>query len=86
MQLNEVTEPIDAAGHIFIMKLLRNQQNEYTSFEQAQQQIEEYVIAKRSLEEVNKLQEKLLNRAAIIDKSAFVDFCTEQIYLRTKTQ
>ena len=86
MQIDEVTEPIDAAGRIFIMKLLKNQQTQHTSFEQAQQRIEEYVLAKRRLEEVNKLQEKLLARAGVIEKGGFVEFCTEQIYLQLITQ
>jgi peptidyl-prolyl cis-trans isomerase SurA len=76
----EVAGPIEAEGHIFIMKLEQRTDKGYEPLEKVQSQIEQKIILDRRREAINELNDKLIKQAAIGDTSCFIDSCLEKIY------
>jgi len=80
MQQGEVTGPIEAEGHIFIMKLENRTDKGYVPLEKVQQQLEQKIHADRRKEAFEELNAKLLQQAALGNTEPFIQFCLEQIY------
>jgi len=81
----QTTGPIEAGGHIFIMKLEEKQEHNVVPFEKVQKQIEAEIAFERRKEVVDELSETLMRQAAVSNKEAFVEFCLEEIYRRCVT-
>jgi len=80
MQQGEVTGPIEAEGHIFIMKLEQRTDKGYVPLEKVQQQLEQKIHADRRKKALAKLNAKLLQQVALGNTEPFIQFCLEQIY------
>ncbi len=76
----QITGPIEAEGHIFIMKLEEKRLKDYELFEEVQQQVKRRIIADRRREIINKLNAKMMQQRELEDKDKFIDFCIQKIY------
>jgi hypothetical protein len=80
----QIAGPIEALGHIFIMKLEEKQSEGYEPFEKVQQKVEQKIIADRWNEAVGRLNAKLMQQAQLSETDEFIDFCLEKIYQMSK--
>ncbi|MHC4075850.1 MAG: peptidylprolyl isomerase [Planctomycetota bacterium] len=80
MQPGRTTQPIEAGGHIFIMRLEAKQAGSVEPFEQVQDQLEERILFDRRKKAIEKLESKLIEQAALANRRAFLDFCLRKIY------
>jgi len=76
----DIAGPIEAPGHIFIMKLEEMQTGGYRPFEQVQSEVQEMIFADRRDKVMTKLNDRLMRHAALGIKDEFVDFCLERMY------
>jgi hypothetical protein len=80
MQQGEITGPIEAEGHIFIMKLEKKADKGYVPLEKVQQQLEQKIHADRRKKAIEELNARLLQQAALGNTEPFIQLCLEQIY------
>jgi parvulin-like peptidyl-prolyl isomerase len=80
MEAGQVSRPIEAPGHVFIMKLEEKQPGGYEPFEQVQRRVEEQVIFERRNEVFDRLKARILRQAQLGRTDKFIDFCLEKIY------
>ncbi len=76
----QIAGPIEAGGHIFIMKLAERQAKSFKPLEEVQSQVEARIIFDRRKQAVDELEAKLMRQATLGEKDAFIDFCLEKIY------
>jgi peptidyl-prolyl cis-trans isomerase SurA len=87
MEPGDVSGPIEAKGHIFIMKLESKRKADSEPFENVQAQIEAQILFQRQKAALDAMIEKLIRQANIADMDTFVNFCIETAYRRiTKTR
>ncbi len=80
MQEGQVSSPVAAQDHIFIMKLLEKQGKTIQPFEKVQEQIEARILLQRRKEAIDQLGYKLAERASAGEKGQFIEFCVTEIY------
>ncbi len=80
IEQGQIAGPIEAPGHVFIMKLEEKQLGGYEPFEKVQDQVEQSILYERRNDVVMKINEKLVQQAELGDTDKFVDFCLERIY------
>ncbi len=85
MKAGQISEPIEAGGHIFVMKLLEYRAEVVEPFEKVQKEVEAKLIFERRKEAVDKFSKKIVRLAALDENYGFVDFCIREIY-RISTQ
>jgi len=78
----QIAGPIEAGGHIFIMKLLEKQAKTVEPLEKVQKQIEARIMFDHRLKAMRELEARMVEQAAISNVDQFVDFCLEEIYRR----
>ena len=76
----QITAPIEAGEHIFIMKLEGKQARSVEPLEKVQKEIEAQITLDRRKKAIDELEAKLMQQAALGEKDAFIDFCLEKIY------
>jgi parvulin-like peptidyl-prolyl isomerase len=76
----QIAGPIEALGHIFIMKLEEKRSKDYEPFEKVQQQVQRRVIADRQREVIKELNAKVMQQKELEEKDKFIDFCAQKIY------
>jgi len=79
----QIAGPIEAGGHIFIMKLEEKQPGSVEPFEKVQSQIEAKIIFERRKKVADEFSAKLVQQARLANKDEFIDFCVEEIYRRS---
>jgi len=72
--------PIEAEGHIFIMKLEEKRSKGHEPLENVQELVERKIITDRQKEALDKLDDELMQQVALSEKDKFIDFCLEKIY------
>jgi len=80
IKVGQIAGPIESTGHIFIMKLEEKQSKQFEPFEKVQKQIEEEIIYEREIRTREEILAKLVEKASIGNKDAFVNFCLRKIY------
>ncbi len=80
LQPGQISEPIEAGGHIFIVKLEQKQFDEKEPFEKVQQRIENILVFEQRKKLVNELFAKLVSQADIKNTDEFTDYCLEKVY------
>jgi parvulin-like peptidyl-prolyl isomerase len=80
MEAGQVSKPIEAPGHVFIMKLEEKQAAGYVPFEQVQDRVEEQVIFERRNKVLDRIKARILRQAQLGRTDKFIDFCLEKIY------
>jgi hypothetical protein len=84
IQPGQIAGPIEASGHIFIMKLIDKQARTVKPFEKVQKQIEAKINFDRRKQAADKFGAKLVQQAQINSKDEFVNFCLRKIYAMSK--
>ena len=81
MNPGDISEPIKAGMHIFIVKLINKKSAGYVPFEEVQQQVKEAFIARQNKKTaLNKLNEYKDRQMKLDETNLFIDFCLEKIY------
>jgi len=87
MEAGEVSDPIEADGHIFIMKLVSKQEGSCEAFEEVQGQIEAEIQLQRRKAALDAMIDRLIKQANIANMDTFANICVETAYRRsTKIQ
>lgn len=76
----QIAGPIEAAEHIFIIKLEERRAKSFEPFEKVQGQVEAKIIFDRRKKAVDELSTKLTQQAALGKKDEFINFCLGKIY------
>jgi len=80
MQPGQIAGPIEAEGHIFIMKLEDKLASGFQPFEKVQEELKQKIIFDRRREALDKLDAELMQQVAVGEKNEFIDSCLEKIY------
>jgi len=83
IEQGQIAGPIEAEGHIFIMKLEEKRPRSVEPFEKVQSQIEAKIIFERRKKAADEFSAKLVQQAKLANKDEFIDFCVEEIYRRS---
>lgn len=86
MEQGEIAGPIEAEGHIFIMKLEEKQDAGYEPFEVVQEQVRERIIQQRRNEALAPLYTRIKRQARLGRTDEFIDFCMEKIYRASRSE
>jgi hypothetical protein len=86
IEVGQVAGPIEVDGHIFIMKLEQNHPATVEPFANVQKTVEARIRHNRQVKIRKEITEKLMNKATIGDKDAFVDYCLEEIHRKSKEE
>ncbi|UCG49569.1 MAG: hypothetical protein JSU94_07270 [Phycisphaerales bacterium] len=81
-----IAGPIETPGHIFIMQLEEKQLRGYEPFEKVQRQIIEQIRENRRNEVIYRIQDSLMDQAAIGETADFTDFCLEKMHQLGQSQ
>jgi parvulin-like peptidyl-prolyl isomerase len=84
MQVGQVSGPIEADGHIFIMKLEDKREGHFEAFEDVQQRIEAEILFQRRKERFDEMISNLIRQANIADMDGFINFCVGRAYQRCR--
>jgi parvulin-like peptidyl-prolyl isomerase len=84
MEPNSTSEPIAAAGHFFVIKLVRQEPKGYRPFEEVQRDVEERLDNDRREKSFDTIMRKRLDLAKLGDINAFVDACVLATYENMK--
>ena len=84
LKVGEVTGPIEALDHIFIMKLEKKQEKGFRPLTEVQDRIEEEIMADRRGEALKDLNEEIKQLAAAGNTDRFVDYCLESLYRQAR--
>jgi len=77
----EVSEPIGAGGHIFIIKLIKKQPTRVAGFEQVQDKLEARLRLKNKQQAIEKLSNQFLRQARLVELQEFIQFCLWKLYV-----
>jgi hypothetical protein len=80
IQPAQIAGPIEADGHIFIMKLIDKQAKTVEPFEKVQKQLEAKIDFDRRKQAVDEFGAKLVQQAQMGNKDEFINFCLRKIY------
>ena len=82
MKSGEVNGPIEADGHIFIMKLEDKTEPGYQPFQDVQTRIEAEIQFQRRKAAFDEMINRLIRQANIANMEPFINFCVESAYRR----
>jgi parvulin-like peptidyl-prolyl isomerase len=86
MTVGEIAGPVEAKGHIFIMKLEGKEAGSVVPFEDVQDEIAQRITMERKSKAFDKVMDKVLSDAAIGGLDEFAMFCLEEIYTEANKQ
>jgi len=86
MAVGEIAGPIEAKGHIFIMKLEEKETGNIIPFEDVQNEITQKIILERKRKAFDEVMNKVMAEAAISGLDQFAMFCLEEIYAQAYNQ
>ncbi len=82
MEPGKISDPIEAEGHVFIIKLESKTPGGYKSFEEVQDEIEAEVVVRRRAVQYEEMVSKLISQANISNLNEFLEYCIETAYRR----
>lgn len=82
LEPGNISDPIEAEGHVFIMKLESVTPGGYKSFEEVQDEIESEVVLMRRTQQYEEMISKLIDQANIANLNEFLEHCIEAAYRR----
>jgi parvulin-like peptidyl-prolyl isomerase len=80
MNAGEVSEPITAGNHIFIVKLENKQAQSCEPFEKVQREIEARYVLERRRKIVDETMKKIISQVDLTYADNFLEFCVEQAW------
>ena len=84
MSVGQVSEPIIAGGHIFIIKLENKQAKSCEPFEKVQMEVEGRFILSRRQKMVEDMIAKIVSQVDLSYADDFLNYCVEQAYKEVK--
>ncbi len=82
MEPGKISDPIEAEGHVFIIKLEGKTPGGYKSFQEVQEKIEWEVVKMRRAMQYEEMVSKLISQANISNLNEFLEYCIETAYRR----
>ena len=82
MNIGQVSSPIAAKDHIFIVKLENKQAQEYEPFEKVQTEVEGRLVLERRRKMVDDMMNKIMAQVDLSYADHFLEFCTERAWLQ----
>jgi parvulin-like peptidyl-prolyl isomerase len=86
IQIGELSDVILEGGHYFIFRVLEKQSKRVKPFNEVQQEIKAEIEAERRSKAISKLNQSILEEAALNDIDEFKDFCLRELYLQCNRQ
>jgi hypothetical protein len=86
LEVDQVSVPVEAPGHVFIMQLHRKQTQGFVPLSEVQPEIRDLIlIERRNLAESKLMQElaDIIKNASEESIDAFIDRCSDEIYRRS---
>ena len=80
MAIGEVSEPIPAANHIFIVKLENKQAQNVEPFEKVQTEVETRYVLERRQKMIDEMINKIMSQVDLSYADHFLEFCIEQAW------
>ena len=88
LEPGQISQPVEAPGHVFIMKLHRKQTRGYVPLSEVQPEIRDLILAERRLEvhlELAHELENMIKNASEESIDEFIDRCADEIYKRSNS-
>ena len=85
MKVGDVAGPIEALGHIFIMKLEQKQEKGYRPLTEVQDRVEERIMVDRRRAALEQLDAEISQQTAAGNTDRFLDYCLERLYRQART-
>jgi hypothetical protein len=82
MKPGEVSNPIEAKGHVFVIKIEGKTPGIKRSFQDVQEEIESEVVIGRRGEQYDEMVSNLITQANISNLNEFLEYCIESAYRR----
>ena len=86
MNIGEIAGPIEAKGHVFIIKLEAREAESVEPFEDVQEEITQQIILDRKRKAFDEAMDKVMADAQISGLDDFAMFCLEEIYTKANSQ
>jgi parvulin-like peptidyl-prolyl isomerase len=86
MNIGQIAGPVEAEGHIFIMKLEGKESASFAPFEDVQEEITQQIIMDRKRKAFDEAMDKVMAEAAISGLDQFAMFCLKEIYTQANSQ
>lgn len=80
MEPGQISDPIEAVGHVFIMKIEERQKRGYRPLSEVQDQVRESILNDRESQASKELDTEIARQAALVDTDRFVDYCLERFH------
>jgi peptidyl-prolyl cis-trans isomerase SurA len=77
---SQITGPIEAGEHIFIMKLEEKTQKSFQPLEAVQKEVEAKINFDRRKKTLDEFDAKLVQQTSLNERDKFIDFCLKKIY------
>ncbi len=87
MNIGDISQPIKADSHIFIVKLINKRAAGYEPFEKVQEQVRRAALSEQDESKVlNELNESLVQQMTRDETNLFIDFCLEKLYKQSNKE
>lgn len=86
MSVGQIAGPIEAKGHVFIMKLEDREAGSVVAFEDVQDEIAQQIAMERKGKAFDEAMNKVMEEAAIGGLDEFAMFCLREIYTQANGQ
>lgn len=84
MSIGQVSEPVTAGDHIFIIKLENKQAKNIEPFEKVQTEVEARYVLERRQKMVDDMINKIISQVDMSYAENFIEFCVEQAWRQAK--
>jgi foldase protein PrsA len=81
MDIGQISSPIAAKNHIFIVKLENKQSASYEPFEKVQTEVEGRFVLERRRKMVDDMMKKIMAQVDLSYADNFLEFCVEKAWL-----
>lgn len=80
MEVGQAFGPIEAPGHVFVMRVEQKQDERYQPLSEVQGEVEEAILEERRIAALKQLDSKVAEQAAAARTDLFVRDCLERLY------
>ncbi len=76
----EVAGPIEAPGHVFLVRLEQRQDAGYRPLSEVQEEVVESIMMERRHKVMDEIDEEIARQVALAETDRFIDHCLEKLY------
>ena len=80
LAIGQVSEPVEAEGHIFIVKLENKQAASCKPFEEVQGDVESRMMYEKRRKRVDDMMEKIISQVDLSYAEGFLEYCTQKAW------